>query len=364
MKVDLLQQRDAINNLRFVLACMVVVLHSWMTPIDTSILTGEWSEIITANIYNSLMSLLSQGICRAAVPTFFILSGFLFFNNMDKWNKWLWASKIKRRLHTLLIPYIIWTVYAIFVYSLAQYIECFLGGSQIGFTEIVKTYDLSAFWGWSGSIYPCNIPLWFIRDLIILNIVSPILFGLLKYTGRWLLAIVYACFLFNIIEPVAGFSFEALFFYLLGMYLGINKLNLIQVAKSFEKISYVISVITIIGITFTFCELPSVARVLVRIYTLFGAISVICIVYNLLRCKKLNISRTLIDSTFIIYVVHNVLLLVTMQHMIAYIIGTSALAKIITYLVSPIVVILICVGLYWLLKHLAPRLCNILVGGR
>lgn len=46
-----------------------------------------------------------QGICRIAVPLFFILSGYLFFCNIDEGVQTVWR-KIKKRCKTLLLPYI------------------------------------------------------------------------------------------------------------------------------------------------------------------------------------------------------------------------------------------------------------------
>ena len=65
-------QSDVINWLRFPMIVMVVYIHYF-----ESNKTGQ--ETIGNEVYNNLMILMSHVISRAAVPTFFLVSGYFFF---------------------------------------------------------------------------------------------------------------------------------------------------------------------------------------------------------------------------------------------------------------------------------------------
>jgi surface polysaccharide O-acyltransferase-like enzyme len=83
-----------IQILSFVLMIAIVVLHSQMLSISTGF----------GRLFQMFMT---QEITRIAVPLFFLISGYLFFVNYHKPAKVFFARKIKRRLRSVLIPYLI-----------------------------------------------------------------------------------------------------------------------------------------------------------------------------------------------------------------------------------------------------------------
>ena len=119
----------------------------------------------------------SQGviwITEICVPLFFVISGFLFFLNVpDKPNVNYFATKYKKRFTSLLIPYIIANCVAFAVYFAAskyapQMLSGFMGDNWKN--------PLWVFW--TG---PINLSLWFIRELIVVVIISPIIYLIVRY---------------------------------------------------------------------------------------------------------------------------------------------------------------------------------------
>lgn len=105
---------------------------------------------------------------RIAVPVFFAVSSFLLFHNYN-------YTKIWKRTKTLFFPFIIWSVisYCIFaVFPLLPFLKPFFNTSVSltisGFVESV-------------FISPKNGSLWFLRDLYILVLLSPIIQILLRF---------------------------------------------------------------------------------------------------------------------------------------------------------------------------------------
>ncbi len=101
-----------IEYLRFICIGAVVLLHAVGAPV-------EGRDIISwrYGIYDIIRIFFSEGICRVAVPTLFLISGFLFFTRLEKWSADIWANKLKRRAKTLILPYFIWNLLSI-VFSL------------------------------------------------------------------------------------------------------------------------------------------------------------------------------------------------------------------------------------------------------
>ena len=96
---------DTIRFLRFPLMVGVVIVH---TTLDSVIIGGD---SVTQGgmfpIFDIFNHLFDGEIVRMRVPLFFFFSGFLFFFQ-GAFSKQLYADKLKRRVKTLLVPYLFW----------------------------------------------------------------------------------------------------------------------------------------------------------------------------------------------------------------------------------------------------------------
>ena len=109
------------------------------------------------------------------VQLFFVLSGYLFFlNNPNQPDVRFFATKLKKRVFSLLIPYLIanivfWGCYWVAGKYAPSLVSGFFGDNF---------YD-PVFVFWKG---PINLSLWFIRELIICCLLSPVIWLLVRYT--------------------------------------------------------------------------------------------------------------------------------------------------------------------------------------
>lgn len=161
-------------------------------------------EFIYLFIYN--------GLSRIAVPVFFIISSYLFFINYS-------FSKIAKRTKTVLLPFLLWSIISYFIFVVFPTIPLF----SVFFnnrTELsLSSFLISTF------ISPKNGALWFLRDLYILVLLSPIIYYICK---RHLLSIVLFCFLFIVWIFDFNYSFfiESSLFYFVGAFISTNKISL------------------------------------------------------------------------------------------------------------------------------------------
>ena len=93
----------------FILSVLIVLLHS-----NCKVTLG-WNNDGT-NLSN-FIELLTTYICcigHIAVPMFYIISAYLFYHNISTLKDTL--SKIKKRIKTLLIPYLLWNTFFVFIF--------------------------------------------------------------------------------------------------------------------------------------------------------------------------------------------------------------------------------------------------------
>ncbi|MBP4137804.1 acyltransferase family protein [Flavobacterium geliluteum] len=183
---------------------MVVFLHSYNLVINLT----SGTVLVDQGYSTFIQNFISQGIARVAVPLFFSISGYLFFlNSRGELKEFI--LKFNKRLKTIVIPYLFWSIFCLLLFLIMQSIPQL----AIFFTnKHVIDYTVSEFIS-SVFINPIPYQLWFLRDLMILVVLSPILFYLIKKFSYFALVVfMVAWFLdFNFIF----FSNESLLFLLL-----------------------------------------------------------------------------------------------------------------------------------------------------
>lgn len=154
------KQSNKIKILSFCSIIFVVWMHAYYLESE------RWPIIYFAQKFVALFA-------DFAVPLFFIISGFLFFTNFNKVGGTanFFISKIKKRMRTLILPYVIWCTLFI--------AEIFIIGSFIDLNTDYFAYCRQGSW-WNFLLYvyfkPAAFHLWFVRDLFIVILCSPIIY--------------------------------------------------------------------------------------------------------------------------------------------------------------------------------------------
>lgn len=115
-------------------------------------------------------------ISNAAVPLFFIISGILYFKD-DKTSISLIYAKVKKRIYSLGTPFICATLFYILFFTIVEmtpYSKGYLNGSV--FMELKgNVWDIVNRCFWYYPEFPIAGQLWYLRDLLVIIIVSPII---------------------------------------------------------------------------------------------------------------------------------------------------------------------------------------------
>lgn len=346
-------QSQAINRLRFPMACAVVVLH-YCTTVFTDA-TGS-----TKILY----IIFQEGICRLAVPCFFFISGFLFFNHLQEWSWNEWSRKIKSRVRTLLLPYILWNMIAL----LAFWAYDNLHGGQVSLFQQLQHYGgIRIFWGVDGgipvgsSVAPIDGPLWFIRDLIYFVLLTPFIYLFIKWTKFY--GILATCILFLTIRRAIP---EGMVFFMTGAYLQLSKKNIIQIVWPQRWCLSILAILFLLAI----CALHGYSDYWGRFVKFFfivcGIASSFCIASWRIDKKEVRLNRFILSSSFFIFATHDILILRKVAcPLVNLVIPTNVLwGNIIALFLTPTLAVVICLGLFFIMQKILPRTTGVLTGDR
>lgn len=348
-------QSDTLKSLRFPLIVAVVFIHSF----DNNLLhfgSHPW--------FANVQYLFSQVFARIAVPTFYFVSGYLFFFNIDNWTQEIYRHKLQRRLTSLFIPYIFWISSAVLIFFVAQQIPA-LSPFFSGVNKRVEDYAildfLQAFWVVKPSISPILYQFWFIRDLIVIILLSPLIYYFLRHLKYFGIFILFAIWFTAPPYLIAGLSFPCLFFFSLGAFFSIYKINALESFYQIRQVVYIYPFIAFLDFMVRgFYKNQYIHNTGVAL----GMISFINLMYWLTVKKEIKPIEILASASFFVFAFHEPWLSLTKKS-IAYLIRpNSEVAFLLIYFTTPILVILLSLAVYVGLKKTFPTFLRIISGGR
>ncbi|MBE6050962.1 MAG: acyltransferase [Clostridium sp.] len=352
-----------IKVISFIAIIMVVFTHCYNFKDNFLMPTTIISEGLNYGTF--IEYFICNGLSRTSVPIFFIISGYLFFVSF-RFTGVGYIDKLKSRVKSLLIPYIIWTVISMGI--------CF----SLWDVDIMPVNDMIANLEVGGLMQvflnPPNFQFWFVKQLIIYVVLSPIIYLLIRFGViriLYLSAMLYLWsidigILFNIINV------EALFYFSLGAYLAIlNKEKFILKERSKKTvITLFMSWIIMLVIKTILCGIISIEESTIDILILHKVSVVIGIVsmwfgldYIMKNDKLVTKTLKITSHTFFIFCFHEPLLDFVIQYSLINICDNT-LFNVLTFFIYPIVTIILSILISKLLLYFAPSLHNILTGGR
>ena len=334
-----------IDWLRFPMAALIVLLHTGALGLDSS-----------QPIYRSLSIITNAGICRLAVPCFFFISGYLFFSKLEEWDWHIWTGKLKSRIKTLFIPYLLWNIIAaLVIYGYRQLRAPLEGREYLSFIEHINNWG-----GWWDAGVSFDGPLWFIRELMLLCILAPLIFWILRHLGLyWLILCGLASLWFG--QPIDG-----ILYFSAGSYLRLYGKGLLNTFNRYRTITYILSPL-LLALILLYFDQQLLYLTFRGLFIIFGIVAS----FNLVSCGLehgyLHIHPFLSKSSFLIFVAHNILILHDISHSIVLRmipIRWGELYNCIDLFLRPTIATGICLSLYWTMSKLTPRMLRLLTGGR
>lgn len=346
---------DSINLLKCLLCIGVVFIHTSFRPGESTLLFGtNWEEGVDyLRIKLFLQIFVHLFLMQICVPLFFMVSGFLFFLKAPedlfclKWflNKW------KSRIKSLLIPYLI--ANSIFIVFIEGF-NFFIGG---GTFDLLKIF--SGFWEYDNGL-PADPPLWFVRDLIMAVLLSPLFFIIIKKSSWLLPVLIGVLWMVDFSEDsFVLWKPKAYFFFSLGAWLAIKQIDWVALfRKGPWLILYFILYISILSLYLLYENKVFLTISVPLGFSLFISLS-----------KTITVSMTKVVEqkyvviTFFIFLYHYYIAPFMWRPYCVFF-GTSEVALLFAYLFGALTTIVLFYYFYILINKFLPKFTSLIIGGR
>ena len=379
---------ESINMLRFPLAILVVFVHGFGADIDVSELHA--SGLTGLAVYDYIRLFFSVVIARSTVPIFFIISGYLLFLKVEEYNKTVYISKLRKRWHSLVIPYFSWIVLLILWTLMFKVGGILLHGKP--WTDILDYFQNKGYLHmlWDSSVWeerttwlgiethnsgPVLLPFWYMRDLIIMVVISPAIYWLIKKIKFVFVILLLAIYTFDIkCSLISGTLASASLFFSIGAYFALKKLDFTKALWKWRLLICPVAILLMIYQTYSGSAMGNeTSRMIHPWLVIFQSFALILLASTLCKYPKLyGINKKLARTSFFIYALHPFIL--------SYVISAFNKMSIIgdkvfpmsdswymmtfNYLASPFVCILLCIAIYWFLQKYIPSFLGVIVGDR
>lgn len=329
----------------FVSAVLVTLIHSY------NVVTYEiggiiyWIETFVLNI------------ARLAVPFFFMSSAYFLYRKEKIPVRKLYRNKFK----SIVIPYLIWnTVYMVFFTVLQKFSLTNAGMKDITFVNILKGIFL----------YESNLAFWFMYKLIIFILLYPFILRVISINKRVAIGIITTILIAFIIfgDPInwVGYkilSLEALFYYLLGAFLGRyyrEEIENTYKMSGMKRNAIIITGIVISQTIFVMIEVFKIEQVknliIIRNTAMIVSLFLILDYFSLKKVKKNQ------NLTFMIYCMHQ-MFLESLEKIVYIVLPKTEIVALADYFLAPMFVILM-IWLISLIMKKFPKISAVLYGGR
>ena len=329
---------------------LVVAIH-YNTKHDMDLSLGY-----TWNYY--IQELLTNGIARIAVPFFAFIAGFFFFVSYKGMSNYRFA--VKKRINSLFIPYVLASI-SIFI---VEYIY--------GVIQWSLSLDNYAYLLRDVFFSPISVQFWFLRDLMFLVLITPLIFLLVKHLKLLAIVFVMTLWFFDIelMPLLAGRYFitiETLSFFTLGCYCAQNTHLLERLVTGISNKA----LLSVVGFYLFLCIFriiiePDMANwytdkyqihtlIIQNISIFIGVFLVISLSSKAIHQKFLYLSQ----FTFFVYIFH----LLPLSHLVGKITSYMISDAHKFYLTFPLATLLVFITAY-LVKEKTPIVYKILSGNR
>jgi len=341
---------DSLRVANIICTILVVAIH-YNTKHDIDLSSG-----FTWNYY--LQEFFTNGIARIAVPFFAFIAGFFFFLAYD--NHSSYPKAIRKRVNSLLTPYLLASLIIFIVEYIYGEIRWELSFQNL--TLLMRDVVLT----------PISVQFWFLRDLMFLVLITPIIFTLVNKLKLLTIVPIMILWFFDIeIMPMFSnkyfITIETLSFFMMGCYFS-QHTHLLEslIDRMSPKIIYVILLVYLALCIARIIIEPDMANwyvdkyllqslIIQNISILIGVFLIISLSSKMLDDKLIYLSQ----FTFFVYIFH----LLPLSHLVGKIASFIISDAYKFYLTFPLALIFVFVGAIGCQKVL-PAVYKVLSGGR
>ena len=216
--------------MRILLICGIVFVHVPHDPAAEAVIAvNGW--------FNWLSVFLGDSLFRIGVPCLSMISGYLLLRKGVA--SFDYGKVLRSKAMTVLVPFLIWNL-GLFV--------VILGLQRVGigagyFPDIMASLREMLTYAFALEGLPANVPLYFLRDLFVCILLSPVLLFLLRRAALPTLAILFVLAVIPDLTFAIVVKRSILFSFALGMFLGLRGADL----KGLDRFAWPGSIATLVA---------------------------------------------------------------------------------------------------------------------
>ena len=346
---------DKLRILSLISIIFVLYIHSnfHADEIEGMVMNDRFQEFI------------SEMMGRCAVPLFYVISGYLFFLKVPEGMTSIYG-KMKKRIRTLVVPYIIGCLFFVgfgVLMAVLPGVSKYMNSSVMPlFSKPLEEILCCIFYD-AGNGSPCAFQLWFLRDLILIVATSPLWFLCLKHLKWGFVAVVFVLTYLD----VPHVPFYSLFWFVLGGQF--TKVRIESKGKNGRRTIELLALCLFLVLSIVelfYSEMIDWRSLRIPIISLgiVGAWGL----YNAVVGKDFNLSQhrwlaTACQFTFFIYIFHEPTLNIV-RKLIVVVLGKNELGYLTSYLISPWIFTVCAVFIGLLFRKYLSNVYNVCTGGR
>lgn len=288
-----------------------------------------------------------------AVPVFFGISGYLFFRNCSPVTLY---PKMRRRVRTLLVPYIIWGLFYTMVVAGMRYVPVIGRYINSDSDFVGAMLDI--------MVFGRHTHLWYIRNLMVYVALSPVVYAMLRRKGICLayVAVVLAALGFGGLAGGLANVAQYSLYYLLGGWMATYHCAAAEMPYGAGHVRVCAGLLLLSVPLSLYAGLNGWTGV--RAFMMLCAVPLIWVAADGLRRADIasKTVKLLSSSTFFIYVCH-VFVLECVEKVIFMLLPHGELGAAVDYLIAPVVSMAVLVVVIRVLRRF-PRLWSVINGGR
>ncbi|MGX9418436.1 acyltransferase family protein [Vibrio sp. WJH972] len=350
---------ERFSILRFPLIIGIVFIHGYGTEFVFS--GGAIGVTETGYWVDFCRNIISQGLARVAVPLFFLMSGYFFFWGFS-FSLESYRKKITSRVNTLLIPFLFWNVITLLFVSLAQYLpatQSFFSGKSAPISTFGFFDYFNAIFG--VNRYPISYQFWFIRDLMVMVLISPVVHLFVNKAGKAILFVLFALWFLNF-WPIYIPSASAFAFFYAGAYFAHSNTSLFALDRFGPLVIFAYFLVLVVDTTTKAYAFNLYIHQVGILIGLGSALYATKAIVESVHLRKAFMWAS--GCSFFVFAIHEPLLTVIQKLSYKVLHPNNDLDVISLYFLVPIVVIVTSMLLYISMKSITPKFMAVISGGR
>lgn len=356
-----ISRTDVLDLLRFPLAVIVVFAH----VIDPANVAPMRSDVNLESMlsFQTFEHFVFAFLKQQSVPIYFFISGVVFFHKFSL-SKDCILHKFRNRFKSLFLPFIIWNSIVLII-EFAKSIRGDIPFNLDPWSFLMNFWDASkgTFQDAAMDGYPINVPLWFLRDLMCIVLITPLIHLVLKGKNTGCIIIVALIVLWY-----SGFISKRLItglcFFSIGAYISIHRIDMLKLCN--RPLFW-----TIVYLSFAFAVFLSVEFLpkfdptyIKRMAILSGVPFAYSFSYFLLKNGYCTVTPLLSQVSFFIYVSHGLFVSRIQRLLLFPFENITSMQLIIMSIISTAITCVMLLGIYQIGSKHPSKIFSILTGNR